>query len=337
MARIGVIGLGWTGENATTFFLQRDHFVVATGPDPEDREAFEDEYDARTTASIAELLEYPLDGVVVATPNRYHEEHVELALEAGSDVLVHKPIAHSLESAKAIEALAAESDQHCFVDYHFRCTDLVRSMAAAVEDGVFGECYHVEAVFSRTRHIPGIGSWFTSRDLCGGGALNDVGVHWIDTAIYLLDDPTVDRVSGTVRQCFDPHEQGTGVVWEETGSRPRSDVEDSATAYVEFGNGCSLSLEAHWAANQPDRREFRLYGDRAGIAIDWNEETVTTTAPDLADPPVFGCDDWRVTEVPFAAFLRAIDGEETSLSTPSEAVTTQQVVEGVYGNTWLSR
>jgi predicted dehydrogenase len=339
MKRLGVIGLGTVGHRATSCFREQGHEVVGTGRDREDRDAFFTEFDAVVADSIAELLDHSLDGVFVATPNRYHEEHVRLVLEAGYDVLIQKPIAHRLAEARRIATLADESDAACYVAYQFRCSDVFRTIRAAVSDGAFGDIYHVEGVFSRPRDIPAVGSWYTSRDLSGGGALNDIGVHWLDTALHVLDFPTVDDVSGVVRQRFDPHEYDIDEFHDDAGSRRRSDVEDSATAVVEFDDGRSLSLEAHWAANQPQRRDLRLYGDRAGLVVDTLDQSVETIDHDDVGAPSFDGEslDWRLKPPLYDSFLQAIDGEATPLTTPTEAVTIQSIVERVYEGTWVER
>src|ERR1017187_7574727 len=48
------------------------------------------------------------DGVVVALPNRLHEEAVKLAVKAGLPVLCEKPLAMGRESGLQLAALAAE-------------------------------------------------------------------------------------------------------------------------------------------------------------------------------------------------------------------------------------
>ena len=68
--------------------------------------------------------------------------------------------------------------------------------------GRFGEIQHVEANYRRRRGIPGLGSWFTTRELSGGGALVDIGVHALDFALYLLEFPKVTDVSGVTRTAF---------------------------------------------------------------------------------------------------------------------------------------
>ena len=41
--------------------------------------------------------------------------------------------------------------------------------------------------------------WFVDKDLAGGGALVDMGVHAIDTVRYLLGDPQPKEVYAKIR------------------------------------------------------------------------------------------------------------------------------------------
>ena len=102
MLRIGVIGLG------RAFMLMlpalsrhpRVTLVAAYDPRPEATAQFATEFNATAHAS-AELLctDAHVDAVYVASPHRFHGEHVVLAAAHGKHVLVEKPMALSLPDA----------------------------------------------------------------------------------------------------------------------------------------------------------------------------------------------------------------------------------------------
>src|SRR5207237_8444408 len=87
----------------------------------------------------------------------------------------------------------------------------------------------------------GIGDRFTEKQRSGGGAVIDIGVHWLDSIWYLMGTPRPVSVSAQVFRNF-----------EHLVKVPVFDVEDAAYAFIRFENGAVVQLETSWAANLPD-------------------------------------------------------------------------------------
>ncbi len=339
---IGIVGLGGMGHLHARSMADLEVTVVAGADLVEaQRRRFAEEHGARTYEDHEELVADPdVDAVIVTTPNRFHEPIAVAALEAGCDVLVEKPLAHSLESAKRIAAVAADAPGICMVGVHNRYAAPMALFDAQHGRGRFGELTHVEANYVRRRGVPGPGSWFTNPELAGGGALLDIGVHALDLALYALDFPEVTEVSGVTRTTFgsqtsyaDP--EGFGSAWE--GTTERYEVDDSVSAFVRTADGQTISLEAAWATNREESMAMHIRGTNAGARFDIGETSLTlleasTAGPDhyadtelQADPSKMG---YREQD---AQFLRAIAANRPPESnTIAEALTVQRVIDAIY-------
>ena len=125
-ARIGFIGVGWwaTTNHMPVLLARKDvELVSACGLDPAlNRKLQRDFGFQHTTANYHELLKQDLDGVIVASPHRFHGEHTLAALKAGCHVMVEKPMATSATEARAMVALAKKKRLHLMVPYgwHYR-------------------------------------------------------------------------------------------------------------------------------------------------------------------------------------------------------------------------
>src|SRR6056297_2709951 len=270
---VGIVGLGGMG-NLHARSVRELGADVAAGVDlvPEQRDRFADEFGAQTYETHEELVaDDAVDAVIVTKPNRFHEPIAVAALEAGLDVLVEKPLAHSLESAERIAEAAARSAGVCMVGFHNRHAASMVMFEEQRARGRFGDVTHVEANYVRRRGVPGPGSWFTDPELAGGGALVVIGVHALDLALYALDFPEIVEVSGVTRTTFGTREEvadpeGFGDNWD--ADAERYEVDDSVSAFIRCAGGQTISLEAAWATNREESMDFHVRGTKAGAQFD---------------------------------------------------------------------
>ena len=274
--RIGIVGLGGIGNHHADRLAAYDA-ELAGGVDisGEARRKFGEKYSVPTYEDD-EALYSVADAVLITTPNRFHEQYAVAALEAGCDVLLEKPLAHSLESAERIVEAAHAAEGFCMVGFNNRFAAPVEVIKQYQAEGRFGEFSHIEANYVRRRGIPGRGSWFTSTEVAGGGSLIDIGVHAIDLALYFLDFPTITEVSGTTRSQFGTREDYAYVeMWGDDIGPQGFDVDDSVSAFIRTKKGQTISLNVAWAANRPTDDEFVLRGTEAGATFDRSSHELT--------------------------------------------------------------
>ncbi|MCL7417567.1 MAG: Gfo/Idh/MocA family oxidoreductase, partial [Halalkalicoccus sp.] len=94
--RVGIVGLGTIGRIHAERIGDLGGELVGADLDPDARKSFADDFDAPTYPDHESLLEAGVDAVIVGVPNSVHETVAVDALKAGVDVLLEKPLAHSL-------------------------------------------------------------------------------------------------------------------------------------------------------------------------------------------------------------------------------------------------
>ncbi|ELZ46818.1 oxidoreductase domain protein [Halorubrum distributum JCM 9100] len=334
---VGIVGLGGIGSHHATKLVERDaNLVAGMDIDADARARFHEEFDIPAYEDEAALYD-DCDAVLITTPNRFHEVYATSALEAGLDVLLEKPLAHTLESAERIAEAARDAEGFCMVGFNNRFAEPVRVVKHYQDEGRFGETTHVEANYVRRRGVPGRGSWFTSADVAGGGALIDIGVHAIDLALYFLDHPEVVEVSGETRSEFGGRDDYAYVhMWGDDSGPEGFDVDDSASAFIRAADGSTVSLEVAWATNRPATDEFVVRGTEAGATLDRGSDDLTIHEAGvggghhLTDATVETRDgDGHAAEQ--ATFLEAVAaGEAPAINTVEEGLRVQRVIDAIY-------
>jgi predicted dehydrogenase len=262
--RCGVIGAGARGWQHLNSLLHCPRAVPVAVAEPHLGRAKEAADRFRLTRSYTkpqDLLDQPdIDAVTVAVPNHLHAQVVLDALAARKHVLVEAPLALTAKEAAKVVETARKSRRVLMVGQTLRFNKHTQAARRILERGDLGDVYHAHAYWWRQAGIPRIGSWYTRRQLSGGGCLLDLGSRILDTALYLLGGWGVKSVSAHTSAHFGPRRQGE-MDWGRSELDPKRvfDVEDTVVVMLRLDGGRTLLLEVGWAGHRPgDRPEYGI-------------------------------------------------------------------------------
>lgn len=210
-----------------------------------------------------------VDIVSVGVPNNLHLPVAMAAIERGKHVLMEKPLALNTAEGEQMVRAAAEKGVILAIAFNRRSRPDMQVLKQVIDDGDLGEIYYAKAFWVRRSGIPGLGTWFTSKAMSGGGALIDLGVHVLDMALWLMGNPQVATVSASTYNTI-----GTQGIGQWAGNRFTQadkpfEVEDFAAAFLRTGTGATINLEASWAGFTGHTDEFgvSLMGDKGGAEL----------------------------------------------------------------------
>lgn len=288
--------------------------------------------------------------VDVATPNHVHREMAVAMLEAGKHVACEKPLAGTLEDARAMRDAAkrARRKARTFVWFNYRRAPAIGLAWRLVREGKLGEIRHVRASYLQSWGGPETPlSWRFQKKLAGSGAHGDLNAHIVDLARFLLGDE-VREVHGAVARTFIKERS------KPDGGKGKSDVDDAVLFLASFKGGATASFEAtRLAGGHLNDNTIELNGTRGSLR--WNLESmnelwlfegednareagwrriVATRAADhpysaawWPDGHIVGYEHTFTNEV--ADISRVLGGEEPTLPLPDfeDAYQTQRVLE----------
>jgi predicted dehydrogenase len=273
--RVGVVGVGWAGQQHIAAYdaLPGAQVVAIAGLEQAVRAKLAARYGIeRHVARWEDLVELgDLDAISVAVPTFLHAPISIAALQRGMHVLCEKPIARSAPEADAMVQAARAADRVLDVAFNHRQRGDIQTLREVIVEGRLGRPYYAKAWWLRRTGIPTVGSWFTRAELAGGGPLVDIGVHVLDYSLFLLGNPTVRAVSASTYDLLASAGFGSNIRSAKSGvtSAKTFDVEDLATVFMRLDDGGTLLVEASWAAHRADGDEFgiTLYGTDGGAEL----------------------------------------------------------------------
>lgn len=122
------------------------------------------------------------DFLDLCMPHHLRLEAVEFAAQRGLPVYCEKPLAHSLEAAEELAAIAAEIPTAMAFEYrYFPAVTLMKENLHLI-----GDLFDFKAYFLHDSYLlPRAKTWRMTREN-GGGSLLDLGVHFVDLLAYIL-------------------------------------------------------------------------------------------------------------------------------------------------------
>lgn len=268
-----------------------------------------------------------LDAVSICTPNKFHADATIKALEAGCHVLCEKPPAMSYEEALRMADTAKKMNKVLTYGFHYRYTSYVEALKRFIDAGELGDIYMGRVTAVRRRGIPGWGV-FTNKELQGGGPLIDIGVHMLDTALYLMNYPEPEIVLASTYQKLGK-KKGVGLNgdwdWENFS------IEDMAVGMIKFKNGATLMLETAFAANveEKDVMQVSLMGDEGGADV-FPLKLYQEKHGTLIDVTPAYLSNKSPREAIIETFVDSCLGKKQPLCTPDEGAILQKIVTAIY-------
>lgn len=271
--RVGVIGLGFAGTTALDAFraLPGVEVVALAGQEQPRLDELADSRDVPFRYHDWEDLvaRDDLDIVSIGVPNHLHHPIALAALGSGKHVFCEKPLAPTGALAQEMVDAARAADRVLEIAFNHRRRADVQYIRRYLDEHDIGRIYHARSSWRRRVGIPGLGSWFTNRQMAGGGPMIDLGPHMLDIALYLMGEPRVTSVSAVAYEELGRAGRGGRVGSKTTGGTRTFEVEDFASALLRLDNGGSLHLETSWASYSADEEDIavELLGGTGGVRL----------------------------------------------------------------------
>ena len=223
-----------------------------------------------------------VDLVMVFLPHAQCPEAVVQAAGAGKHVIVEKPMAATSEGIRKMVAAADKAGVCLSAPYCWRNHPASRQIKRLVDDGALGRIIALEARLSagspQRYRENGISPWILEKAAAGGGAMHNLGVHWVDLFRWILQDE-VETVTGMV-----------------SSEQHHLEVEDNSFALLRFNGGATAMLDISYSvpAEYPAGRDIFVALRGTHGAISWspawggaNDEVfLCSDRPDYVDGPV---------------------------------------------------
>ncbi|CAH0142133.1 Gfo/Idh/MocA family protein [Stenotrophomonas lactitubi] len=290
----------------------------------------------RAYRDIEEVVADPQVQVVhVCTPNHLHHPMAQAALQAGKHVICEKPLATTLEDAKALAALAAATGLIATVPFIYRYHPVVREARARIAQGELGPLHLIHGSYLQDWLLdPASNNWRVDPALGGASRVfADIGSHWCDlvewvsgqrfTEVSAAFDTVIAERSTDTGQSFTTAAAG--------GAMQAVTSEDVAAAMFRTGAGTLASLTvSQVSAGRHNRLWFEIDGAKASVAFNQEDaERLWIGLPDQREevfvrgPGAGSAEQRRLSVLPaghaqgyghcFEAFVadtyRAIEGE----------------------------
>ena len=223
------------------------------------------------TTRWQELVADPEIGLVdVVTPNDLHAEPSIAALEAGKHVACEKPLAHTLEAARAMRDAAAAASGRSFVWFNYRRCPAVGLAHRLVREGRIGAVRHVRATYLQDWGGPETPLlWRFRKERAGSGAHGDLNAHLVDLARFVTGEEIVAVDGALARTFVEMRDLPNGSGGPGQG---RSDVDDALLFLASLSGGGVASFEAsRLAAPHQNACSLEVDGEAGSLRFDFED------------------------------------------------------------------
>lgn len=288
-------------------------------------------------ADYRELIDSGLcNAVLVATPTFSHFEIGSYALQAGLHLLMEKPLGLSIFEGEQLLALQGD-DQVFALMLNQRTDPLFKRMHELIGQGQLGEisrCHWTMTNWFRPEVYFQVSDWRATWRGEGGGLLVNQCIHNLDIFQWLCGMP-----SKVTAFC-------------QFGKYHDIEVEDEATAYLDYANGAS-GVFIGSTGEAPGINRLDIIGDRGSLTFDGEQLLLTENSPATSEynrdtRDMFGMPDSQTRDITPARdinqhreilsnFSNAITNGEALIAPAAEGLQSLALANSMLLSTWQSR
>jgi len=237
MLKIGVIGAGHLGKfHLNNWAVIKDIELVGfCDKDDANAKQVSEKYKLPRFEDVEELMD-ACDALDIVAPTTSHFGLCESAIKKGKHVFVEKPLAHTMEEAKALVKLAKEANIKFQVGHVERFNPAFLALKDMPLQPMFIEVHRLAQFNPRGTDV---------------SVILDLMIHDIDIILSIVKS-NVNYISAN----------GVAVM---------SDTPDIANVRIEFDNGCVANLTSS-RISMKKMRKMRLFQKDAYIGIDFLEK-----------------------------------------------------------------
>jgi myo-inositol 2-dehydrogenase / D-chiro-inositol 1-dehydrogenase len=186
---VGLVGVGEMGrrhaENLRRNVPDARLIAVADVSEERARQTARDLEIDKAYRSLEAMLENKeIDAVVIATPDKFHAQAVQLAARAGKDILCEKPLALTLSDAHAALAAVEKAGQRLQVGFMRRYDPAYAAAMQRIENGEIGTPVIFKSV-GRDKDQPPLAAYASN---VNGMIFYTNTIHDFDLARWLMRD-----------------------------------------------------------------------------------------------------------------------------------------------------
>ena len=267
--QIGIIGTGAMSHKHAQAYRNIGYELIAcTNTNPAKGRAFAEATGAEFVPSYEELCRHPrVDVVDICTLPGFRLPAVELCAKTKKHVLVEKPIATNLATARAMMDVARNAGIQLGVVSQHRFDDSTQFLKRAIAAGRIGKIIQADAYVKWYRSA----EYYSRPIKCswageGGGALTNQAIHQLDVLLFLIG--VVDRVSAA---------------WQ-LGAAHDIESEDVVNALLSYSCSATGVIQASTALwpGYPERIE--IHGTKGTAIVTGDKLTSWDVQDDTGDP-----------------------------------------------------
>lgn len=209
-----------------------------------------------------------VDAVIISVPNFLHKECSQRAADAGKDIFLEKPLSRNFVEGQEIVWHVKRRGVKLMVGYPSRFAKEFVELKSMLESGVLGDIQMAyatnisEGPFSprgemgRPAPVP---SWWFDKELMGGGALLDLGIHAISLFRWYFGE--VNEAKSYL------------------GHRFHMNFEDHASCFLKFKDGPVATINVGWFSKAP-HVSVKLYGTTGHASVVRSPPSIFATVLD---------------------------------------------------------